>query len=524
MRAKPHRPTLSIVVPVYNVETYLEECLESILSQPFQDFEVVLVDDGSTDRSGEIAQRYAAANSKIVLLSQVNAGLGAARNAGVRISRGQFLTFVDSDDALPPDAYSSMMQTLRRTGSDFVVGMLKRDDGGRLFATPRMRANHRVERCGITVQEMPQILADVWAMNKIFRCSFWLESGMAFPVGVRYEDQPALTHAFLSARAFDVIRDTVYLWRIRSDGSSITQRRNDIADLKDRITTKRDSHAMVMKLPAAVQRVWLTDVLPVDMGAYFREVPGCSDDYWCTLRGAVREFWSDDGVPFEETLVPVQQRLMGWLVGQDRRRDLEDLVAFVERQSDGPTTTLRGDKVICLLPGLDDPESGIPATLYELGAHELRWEARAVSADWVDRCLTLVGFALVRNVPTMDRSTSLSMRLVGEGGVSFELSPHQMDQPRATRFVNRSGQNYDDCGFTSTVDVLQLVGEHPIGAGRSRRWRFDLERRVDDLRRGGGITSWNPSTVTEGWHYVAESWWARLGEDGGELVLEVKRD
>ena len=324
------RPTLSIVVPVYNVAPYLAACLDSVLRQPFSDYEVVLVDDGSTDASGSIAASYADRHRNFRLVRQANAGLGAARNAGVAEARGELLTFLDSDDQLPADAYSTMVSVLRRSRSDFVVGMLQRDDGVRQFATERMRANHASLRVGVTVPEMPRILADVFAVNKLFRRSFWDSAGMSFPVDLRYEDQPALTRAFLAARAFDVVPDTVYLWRIRDDKSSITQRRHDIADLRDRITTKRMSSSLVASAPAHVRDVWWSDVLPVDMWEYFRSVPGCSDEYWTLLRDAVREFWSEDTVPFEKTLVPAQQRVMGWLVARDRRADLERFLEYVD--------------------------------------------------------------------------------------------------------------------------------------------------------------------------------------------------
>ena len=234
-------PRLSVVVPVYNVEGYLEECLDSILAQPYDDLEFVMVDDGSTDASADIARRYADRHGNFRLVSQANAGLGAARNAGIEAAQGRYLTFLDSDDRLPADAYSAMMRTLEESGSDFAIGKLVRDEGDRRFAMPRMRDNHRVRRVGVRLDEMPRILADVFAVNKVYRRTFWDQAGLTFPTDIRYEDQPTLTRAFLAADRFDVLTETVYLWRIRTDGSSITQRRDDIADLYDRILTKRSS-------------------------------------------------------------------------------------------------------------------------------------------------------------------------------------------------------------------------------------------------------------------------------------------
>ena len=522
-RVRPARPRLSVVVPVYNVEEYLEGCLDSILAQPVEGLEVVLVDDGSTDASGEVAARYAGRHPHVRLLRQANAGLGAARNAGVAAARGTYLTFADSDDELPPDAWSTMLATLERSGSDFVVGMLKRDDGERRFATPRMRDNHRRARVGVTVAEMPRMLADVFAVNKIFRRSFWDAAGMAFPVGVRYEDQPALTHAFLSARAFDVVRETVYLWRVRSDGSSITQRRDDIADLHDRILTKRASLAMVREAPDHVRHVFLTDILPVDLGEYFRAVPGSSDEYWKLVRAAVEEFWPEQEVPFESCLVPVQVRLMGWLVSQGMRTELEAVAAFLDDHTGALPFTLEDDRVVCMLPGWDDPRFGVPARLYELLPHELRWEARVLAAAWADHELTLSGFALVRNVPTGGRRTTVSLELVDAERAHVDVPTLTTIEPRATRFVGRADQDYDGCGFTATVDLSHLAHAAAPAEGEVRRWELELTRGVDGFCYAGGVTGWDPHVPAPRWHPVDDGHEARVRVEDATLVLELRR-
>jgi CDP-glycerol glycerophosphotransferase len=306
------------------------------------------------------------------LIRQANAGLGAARNTGAKASVGEFLAFVDSDDRLPRNAYNAMLESLQQTGSDFAIGMLERHNGRRRFTTQRMRRNHGRTRLRVSLEQMPQILADVFAVNKVFRRSFWEAAGLEFPVGLRYEDQPALTAAYLRCRSFDVLTDTVYLWRVRRDQSSITQQRHDIADLRDRIESKRFTHALLKHASPHVRKVWRADVLPVDMWEYFRSVPGCSDEYWATLRAAVLEFWTPDTVPFEKTRVPVQQRLMGWLVVQNRRADLEHLLTFLDNHLDGLPLQMRRGKVVCLLPGHEQAGVSAPAELYELSPHELR--------------------------------------------------------------------------------------------------------------------------------------------------------
>ena len=114
-------PLLSVIVPVYNVETYLCQCVDSLLAQDLDDYEIILVDDGSTDTSGAICDRYAAAHPHLRCIHQKNAGLPAARQSGMRASRGRYVTFVDSDDWIAPDMYAKMCGAIRVTGADIVI-------------------------------------------------------------------------------------------------------------------------------------------------------------------------------------------------------------------------------------------------------------------------------------------------------------------------------------------------------------------------------------------------------------------
>lgn len=114
------RPLLSVIVPVYNAQSYLTKCLDSILAQDFSDYELILVDDGSTDGSGDICDRYAAAHSHICCLHQPNGGHTGARQNGVRASRGEYIAFVDSDDWIEPDMYRTMCGAAQETGADII--------------------------------------------------------------------------------------------------------------------------------------------------------------------------------------------------------------------------------------------------------------------------------------------------------------------------------------------------------------------------------------------------------------------
>ncbi len=355
-------PLLSVVVPVYRVEPYVEACIAAIRRQPVRDMEVIVVDDGTPDRSAELAAAAAAGDPRFRFVRRENGGLGAARNTGIELCRGRYLAFVDSDDVLPRDAWSPLIRSLEESGSDIAVGVLEMKFRYRSRIAPRMRENHRTNQIGVTLRERPQMLADVFAHNKVYRRSFWESAGLSFPEGVRYEDGACLARAFGLARGVDLLTHVSYHWRIRSDGSSITQGRCRLEDLSDRRTTKAMSLRVVEDFgDPDITAVLLGDVLPVDLVQYVRCVPGCSDEYWRTLVAMVRELWgAGSPVPIEDTLVPVEQRLLGWLVLHDRRADVERLLRLLDRRR-GRRLRADGGRRVFDHPWRDEP--GLPQSL-----------------------------------------------------------------------------------------------------------------------------------------------------------------
>jgi CDP-glycerol glycerophosphotransferase len=236
--------------------------------------------------------------------------------------------------------------------------------------TPRQRDLHRERRLGVTVDEFPEILADVFPWNKVFRRSFWEGAQMSFPDRVRYEDQVALTRAFLVAERFDVVRAPVYLWRLRDDSSSITQRRHELGDLQDRMSTKRASLDIARALGSpAVLRRFYNDALSMDLPSYFWEIPGCDETYWRLLSSGLKDLWAA-GPPFTESTLPVQHRLVAWLVVAGRRSEAETVLSFVQAHRPDLPVDERDGHQVALLPYCDDPDSGIPAELYRLTEHD----------------------------------------------------------------------------------------------------------------------------------------------------------
>ena len=112
---------VSVIIPVYNVEDYLTECLDSIINQTFSDIEIICVNDGSTDNSLSILESYKKSDNRIKVFSQENAGQGAARNKGVENSCGVYVCFVDADDYIPHDAIEKYCKNIEKNNSDVVI-------------------------------------------------------------------------------------------------------------------------------------------------------------------------------------------------------------------------------------------------------------------------------------------------------------------------------------------------------------------------------------------------------------------
>gem|GEM_PF-4722045 len=214
----PHSPTLSIVVPIFNVEEWLVPFLESLLAQTFTDWEAILVVDGSPDGSLAIAQDYARQDDRFVLLDCVNGGVGAARNRGLNLVRGEYLAFADPDDLLHPHAYAVLVRSLVDNGSDIAIGR------GEHFTENDERSTYWTQRSAVfasggvrlTLAGSPELILDHAPWTKVFRASMIRSAGIRFPEGTLCEDLVLSVEAFRAAQAIDVVPETVYYHRARS--------------------------------------------------------------------------------------------------------------------------------------------------------------------------------------------------------------------------------------------------------------------------------------------------------------------
>lgn len=209
-------PLVSLVIPVYNTEHYLGECLDSVLVQTEHDIEIICVNDGSTDGSAAALTRYAAKDRRIHIITQPNAGLSAARNSGLDRAMGEFVMFLDSDDWLPNDAVAKMVAVARASGAPVVVsnGCAKNQLPG-----PRKATCHwRLERPAFArFVHNRKIHSSAW--NKLYRRD--AIGQRRFIPGIYFEDWPFNTELFGELESFALVDEPMYVYR--TNGDSITR-------------------------------------------------------------------------------------------------------------------------------------------------------------------------------------------------------------------------------------------------------------------------------------------------------------
>ncbi|WP_165173582.1 glycosyltransferase family 2 protein, partial [Adlercreutzia sp. ZJ242] len=224
-------PLVSIVVPFYNLQDCASRCLDSILVQDFVDFEVVCVDDGSSDKTGEILDSYARLDERIRVLHRDNGGLSAARNSGVSASRGAFVSFVDGDDVVHPRYLSQLWRALEgREDRMAICGAVRIADGTTVPDDPGHRRALRVMDCSsaafsIIFNEISEAAWGKLAPRRIF-----IET--PFPEGQLYEDQSVVCAHLAAVSDVAVVDERLYGYVMR-DGSIVNVRYVDLGQIAD---------------------------------------------------------------------------------------------------------------------------------------------------------------------------------------------------------------------------------------------------------------------------------------------------
>ena len=224
----------SIIVPVYNVEKYLKECVESLLSQTFKDFELILVDDGATDNSGAICDEFAQKDVRVKVIHKENGGLSDARNTGLCSAQGKYVIFIDSDDYISTTDFLEKIYQKTQKGTDIICYKFKKyfDDTKTFskcsFEIPEMQDCYDLAN---NIQQLVQ--------NDAFYCSVWTkavktsilkDNNIYFEKGLLGEDQIWYYQVLLNSKSIDGINEDFLIYRQRANSITTSWKMKNLTD------------------------------------------------------------------------------------------------------------------------------------------------------------------------------------------------------------------------------------------------------------------------------------------------------
>ena len=210
---------LTIVIPVYNVEKYIYDCLESVRKQTYKDFNVIIVDDGSTDNSINIAEEFCNKDNRFKIISKKNGGLSDARNYGLDYVDTKYVTFLDSDDFISINTYEKLINNLETNDNDIVVADIE-------YYYTNINNNFILKGLNTKVSNdinKQSLLSPMFAWNKVYKLEYFKSINQLYPIGLWYEDIPVTTLLFTNTNKIGYVEEVLYYYR-QNDDSIMSQK------------------------------------------------------------------------------------------------------------------------------------------------------------------------------------------------------------------------------------------------------------------------------------------------------------
>lgn len=309
MKAERNKRThkVSIVVPIYNVERYLNECVDSILSQTLKDIEVILVDDGSPDNCGKIVDEYAEKDKRIVAIHQKNSGYSAAVNRGIERASGEYVGIIESDDYIEPDMYELLYENAKKNNTDVTKGLF-------YFYNPTLEPSEQNKvyenPCGIDlrlapdkafhVTEWPHIIgfhSSIW--SSIYRADFVKKIKIPETAGASYQDFPFMIEVMCKAKRISVVKKPFVHWRNEPKQGNSTSARGEKLLLMGKNTEtglkiiKKSGYYEQLKEPFYAHALW------TNIGFFYRIKRQYKDTYYNHLRRIFADLAEDKSFKYE---------------------------------------------------------------------------------------------------------------------------------------------------------------------------------------------------------------------------------
>lgn len=277
-------PFFSVIIPVYNTENYLKECLDSIKNQTFKDIEVICIDDKSTDNSLEILEEYSKNDKRFKILKNTeNMGQGTSRNRAIDESKGKYIALIDSDDKIDLNTFEEIYHFIKEYNQDIIIyDTLRFNHKGEMYRGKLQSKSIPKDKIPVTnILNYPNLIYDT-AVNKIIKRSFLRENNLKFKNGRLYEDVLFSMELFLNTDTVGIYPYVKYYWRIREgENKSTTQKRTEIKNITDRVFIIKE---MINKFETSEKYNVLIDdlyrkLLDVDLSIYINLIDKGNDEY-----------------------------------------------------------------------------------------------------------------------------------------------------------------------------------------------------------------------------------------------------
>ena len=235
------KPEISVIVPVYNVEKYLRQCLDSILNQTFSNIEIICVNDGTKDNSRRILEEYQKIDKRIKIIDKKNGGLSSARNAGLKVAEGEFISFIDSDDWVDHTMLEKLYNNMIKLDTDISICAVhqfdeqkqKIDDSNPYYTLGYF--DETFDNRVFSYKDVRDFIMDICVMawNKLYRKSLIEKCAAEFPDGKIFEDGPFFFSIFFKTNRVSIVRDFLYFYRINRVGSIVQKAGKKFLDIID---------------------------------------------------------------------------------------------------------------------------------------------------------------------------------------------------------------------------------------------------------------------------------------------------
>ncbi|MCM1272093.1 MAG: CDP-glycerol glycerophosphotransferase family protein [Clostridium sp.] len=465
--SKKYEFDVSVIIPVYNVEEYLKECLDSMLVQGNVSLQIIMIDDGSTDGSGKLAQQYVKEHTNFEYHLIENGGLGHARNYAIQFVKGKYLTFFDSDDIIVDGTYAKMFQLAEKYKSDLTICDVARFNSQKTWAAGLFEKVFEDIEDNTHITKSPRLLYDTIVCDKLIRTSFYKKNKFFFTENALYEDIPVSMPMHYKANSVSILNSVGYLWRVRDGASkSITQGTSSQKNLTDRLDAMKRLNSFY-KNELKNEDMWHRQQeknFIIDLLIFVNECNKIPHEQAEESMRIIREYIDENMDKEIIDGLPVLYREKYKYV---MNNDLDRLVSFLDNQSQYHEFPVREDQNRLLMK--------TPEDLYEQGTYDVTNELNDAPVKCTIRDLKIDDSKIIIsghvfkpriNIPEnservlkaylYNQVTHNRVELPIEDLVTTELTA-KWGQKLCSYNGEISNYNYDGAGFQITLDAAQIA-------------------------------------------------------------------